>query len=78
MEAKPSTNSLLAGVGSALGHGSQDRLKVRDPNGLEYYRVTSDIASFLPRIRFERRNEAAAQRASKSALGQSADPYGDY
>ena len=51
---------------------------MRDPNGLEYYRVTSDITSFFPRIRFERRNEAAAQRAAKSALGQSAEPHGDY
>ena len=51
---------------------------MRDPNGLEYYRVNSDITSFFPRIRFERRNEPTSQHASKSALEQSTDLYGDY
>ena len=51
---------------------------MRDPNGLEYYRVTSDITSFFPRIRFERRNEPTPQQASKSALEHSTDLYGDY
>ena len=33
---------------------SQESLKLKDVNGLEYYRVNADLKSILSRIRLER------------------------
>ena len=56
---------------------SQESLKLKDVNGLEYYRVNADLKSILSRIRLERTLMSPPQR-HKSSLEKSTDFYGDY
>ena len=58
-------------------HRSQESLKVKDENGLQYYRVNADFKSILPRIRLERNMMSPPQRYN-SSLEKSTDLYGNY
>ena len=58
-------------------HRSQESLKVKDENGLHYYRVNADLKSILPRIRLERNMMSPPQRHN-SSLEKSTDLYGNY